>query len=207
MNLPTRHNQPQRWGKRLSPSPSACGAVRLRGFNASAMASAAFHPVPTLIHQVFMFVLLVCLSFLSYYFVSRYVVNVVVVQGRSMMPTLKEGDRLLLNRLAYHYRRPQRDEVVVIRDPGHADCAVKRIVGLPHEMIQFRQGEVYVNGKKRVEPFLYPGTRTYGTAVREMIVMLGENRYLVLGDNRGNSEDSRTYGPIRRDQIVGVIAR
>jgi len=146
-------------------------------------------------------------STLSYWFISHFLVTVVIVQGRSMLPTLHDGDRFMLNRVAYFYRCPRRDELVVLRDPGHSDYAVKRVVALPGEAIHFKNGMVYVNGEKRSEPFLTYGMRTYCPDVDEMLVLLGPKRFFVLGDNRTNSEDSRTYGPIRLSQIIGMIAR
>jgi signal peptidase I len=146
------------------------------------------------------------LSVLSYYAVSRYVVTAVVVQGASMLPTLHDGDRYLLNRWAYLMRAPQRGDVVVIKDPGHSDYAVKRIVGLPYDVIKFKDGKVFLNGKLFSEPYLNRGTRTSSADGRDQQIMLGPDRYFVLGDNRNISEDSRYYGSVRRDQIVGILS-
>lgn len=146
------------------------------------------------------------LSLASYYIVSHYVLTGVVVEGASMTPTLHDGDRYLLNRLAYHYREPRRGDLVVIRDPGHADYAVKRIVGLPLDVLQLKDGRIYLNGKQLSEPYLNEGTRTFSADKKEHLIVVGQDHFFVLGDNRGISEDSRFYGAVRRDQIVGVIA-
>jgi len=149
---------------------------------------------------------IVCvLSVLSYYAVSRFIVTAVVVQGASMLPTLHDGDRYLLNRWAYLVHPPQRGDVVVIKDPGHSDYAVKRIVGLPHDTIRMKAGRLYLNGKLFSEPYLSKGTITITADGKEHQVMLGPDRYFVLGDNRKISEDSRYYGSVRRDQIVGIL--
>lgn len=156
--------------------------------------------------QILVLVCLLVFSLLSYHLVSRYVVSAVVVQGRSMLPTLADGGRYILNRLSYYYRQPHRHELVVIQDPGHSDCAVKRIIGLPGETVQVKDGAVYLNGEKQAETFLAPGTETWCPAAPELFVMLGQDQYFVLGDNREISEDSRSYGAIRRAQILGLIA-
>jgi len=147
----------------------------------------------------------ILLSGLSYYVMSRFVVTAVVVQGKSMLPTLHDGDRYLLNRWALRFRNPQRGDLVVIRDPGHCDFAVKRIVGLPSDSIHFKDGDIYLNGHFLIETYLSKGTRTYSPTRRETLFLVGQNRYFVLGDNRLISEDSRYYGAVRRDQIIGVI--
>ncbi|MBN2507178.1 MAG: signal peptidase I [Verrucomicrobia bacterium] len=142
----------------------------------------------------------------SYQAVSRYVVTAVVIQGRSMLPTLRDGEHYILNRLSYRYREPERHEVVVIRDPGHQDYAVKRIVAMPGDTLQLKDGAVFVNGQKQIEPYLAPGTTTACPLSSEIFVVLGKDQYFVLGDNRPLSEDSRTYGAIHRSQILGLIA-
>jgi signal peptidase I len=159
------------------------------------------------LRQVAILITLIAFSLLSYYLVSQYVVAAVVVQGRSMLPTLRDGERCVLNRLAYHYRNPQRDELVVIHDPGHRDLAVKRVIALPGETVQLKDGAVFVNGVRRDEPFLAPGTRTFTPNLKDLLLIVGQDQYFVLGDNRRNSEDSRHYGAVARNRIIGLLAR
>lgn len=143
----------------------------------------------------------------TYGVINRYIITSVIVQGRSMTPTLEDGERYLLNRWTYTYRAPERGDVIVLRDPGYRDLAIKRIVGIPGDSIQLKRGAVLINGKPFVEAYLASGTRTYAPDMQEQLVMLGEDQYFVLGDNRGVSEDSRFYGPIHRERIVGCITR
>jgi signal peptidase I len=156
--------------------------------------------------QLLVLAWLVMLSILSYHLISHYVVTAVVIQGRSMLPTLHDGDHCILNRFSYRYRAPERREVVVIQDPGHADYAVKRIVAMPGETIWVKEGAVFINGEKQTEPYLVPGTATFSLLAPELFVVLGKDQYFVLGDNRRVSEDSRIYGAIHRDQIIGLIS-
>ena len=157
--------------------------------------------------QIWTWIVLVFLFSITYGFINRYIVTSVIVQGRSMAPTLQDGERYLLDRWTYHYRHPERGDVVVLRDPGHEDLAIKRIVGMPGDTIHLKDGILVVNGKRFIEPYLTRGTRTYTPDMKDRLVMLGEDQYFVLGDNRGLSEDSRFYGPIQRQRIVGCVSR
>ena|SRR5688572_14772281 len=148
--------------------------------------------------------LLVC-SVLSYWFVSQYIVTTVIVQGRSMAPTLTDGDRYLLHRWQLLFQQPTRGDLVVVRDAMHKDFIVKRIIGLPGERIQFKDGAVWVNGERLSEPYLRPGVRTRIIEGAEPLVLIGRERYFVMGDNRDVSEDSRSHGPVTREQILGFI--
>jgi signal peptidase I len=142
----------------------------------------------------------------SYYLASRYMVCTVVIRGRSMTPTLRDGDQYLLNRIAYLFREPNRSELVVIRDPGHSDMAIKRIVGLPGDRVEVRDGVVFVNSQPLAEPYLAPNTLTSPGHSLTKPIRLGADEYFVMGDNRSESEDSRFYGPIHRENLVGVVS-
>lgn len=150
------------------------------------------------------FGLVIVLSICSYFFFSRVVVTAVEVKGSSMYPTLLSGDRMLLNRFAYLHRMPERGELVVLRDPETHELIVKRIVGLPLETIRIDASSVFVNGRKLAEPYI---GRASKTAVNEPSVETGvpKDYYYVLGDNRGNSSDSRVFGPVSRESILGLI--
>lgn len=151
------------------------------------------------------FTLLIALSFCSYLFFSRMIVTAVEVKGISMAPTLRAGDRCILNRFAYLTREPQRGEMVVIKDPETGDLIVKRIVGLPCETVIMRNDAAYVNGRRIFEPyasrFVHNDVSPLGKAT-----VVPRGYYFVLGDNRNRSVDSRTFGPVTRQSILGVLA-
>ena len=157
--------------------------------------------------QLWVWLLITFLVALTYGFIHRYVITSVIVQGRSMTPTLQDGERYLLDRWTYNYRRPERGDVIVLRDPGHQDLAIKRIVGMPGDTIHLRDGALMLNGKRAIEPYLSSGTRTFTPDLKSRLFILGEDQYFVLGDNRAVSEDSRFYGPIHRQRIVGCISQ
>jgi signal peptidase I len=152
--------------------------------------------------------ILLCLalwSVISFLLVSRFVFGIVEVQGRSMESTLYEGDRYVVNRFAYRWREPQRGELVVLDDHIDGSLAVKRIVGLPGETFSIVGGRVWINGKPLDEPYLTKGSWTAPQQHGRRPLAIPPDHYLVLGDNRSNSIDSRTYGPTNRRNLIGVL--
>ncbi len=125
-----------------------------------------------------------------------------VVDGESMSPYLKDGEHLLVDRLAYRLTPPSCGEVVVLRDPGQpgVDC-VKRIVGLPGEHIQMDRERVLVNGQHLAESYVDKNAAPETPSPSQW--SLDDHEYLVLGDNRKDSRDSRAFGPVNLSHIVG----
>ena len=122
------------------------------------------------------------------------------VTNYSMLPTLSPGDRVLVDELAYRWRAPRRGEIVVFKNPERAGAeGIKRVVGLPGERIVLRAGELYVDGRPQAEPYLDGSSSDCQT--HEWL--LGEDEYLLLGDNRAASRDSRHFGPVRRGLLRG----
>ncbi|TAK93604.1 MAG: signal peptidase I [Verrucomicrobia bacterium] len=151
-------------------------------------------------------VLVLWLAYASFLLISHFVLQSVEVDGSSMSPTLHPADRYFLNRLVYLYRSPQRSEIVVLRDPTDGVYAVKRVIAGAGDSVEIAGGKVFVNGKLLEEPYLDPGTPTYTLALRnELSVKCGKDEFFVLGDNRKNSSDSRVYGPVNRQNILGAI--
>lgn len=212
--LPTVTANAHHWEGDALPSPKLCPApvlpsrhdYLLEEGRTAVVSVAPVNPRLFWLKQTCLLVWVAALSLLGYYLISHYVVTMVEVQGRSMAPTLQNGDRFFLNRLAYYFRPPTRGEMVVVRDPGHEDFAVKRIVGLPGETVTIRDGAVFVNGRQLAESYLVRGTKTVINGVNKEKVHLAKDSYFLLGDNRDKSEDSRHYGPIQRNSIIGVIA-
>src|SRR5688572_25597624 len=99
-------------------------------------------------HQMLALLCVAVLSVPAYYLASRFIVTAVVIQGRSMSPTLKDGEHYFLNRWRYLFVQPQRGDLVVIKDPGHNDFAVKRIVARPYDWLNLKDGMIYINGKR-----------------------------------------------------------
>lgn len=128
----------------------------------------------------------------------------VTIQGNSMTPLLTNNDVIVINRLVYHFEPIQRGDVVVFRYPLDARKSfIKRIVGLPGETVQIRQGLVYVNGHWVVEPYIrsqYEDLRDFGP------IQVPSGSYFVLGDCRSSSNDSRVFGTVAGQLIEGRAA-
>lgn len=148
------------------------------------------------------------LAFGSYFLVSHFFLQSVTVVGVSMVPTLRDTDSYLLNRWVFYVRSPRPLDVVVLRDPLDNGFSVKRVVAVGGDTVSLKGGEVYVNGRRIEEPYLRPGTATYATSgVTEQRFQCGSGQYFVLGDNRSVSVDSRAYGPVPRQNILGLVIR
>ena len=164
--------------------------------------------VPAWLRPVGQALLVACLAVAAYFAISRFILQSVQVVGRSMMPTLHDSERCLLNRWVYYVRSPKPGDVVVLRDPTDHTLAVKRVIAKSGDTIYLRDGEVYLNGQKLQEPYLQAGTPTYPyLSLKEQSFRCGPNQFLVLGDNRTDSADSRAYGLISRQDILGLIVQ
>lgn len=130
------------------------------------------------------------------------------VKGASMEPSFYDHEYLIIDELSYHFRDPHRGEVVVFRYPQNPDqFFIKRVIGLPNERVKVSEGsiEVYQNGSNEPmiihEPYLDEAARTAG----EIDILLKPDEYYVMGDNRSASFDSRSFGPLNRDFVVGKV--
>lgn len=139
------------------------------------------------------------------YFISHYALEKTVMPGQSMESTLKDQDKIIINKFAYAFHKPKRYDVIVFKQSNkeHSYLNIKRVIGLPGETVQIKNGEVYINGKQLKEQVITESMENAGLAEEEM--KLDENEYFVLGDNRNNSEDSRfaNIGNILSGDILG----
>lgn len=163
---------------------------------------------PSVLRQISQFLAVTAMAVVSYFVISHFVLQSVNVVGRSMMPTLYDSQHYLLNRWIYHVHAPQRSDVVVLRDPSDNGFSVKRVVAAPGDSIYLKDGNVYLNGCKLDEPYLAPHTPTFtDSKFKDQLVLCGKDQYFLMGDNRLNSIDSRTYGPVPRRNILGPLIR
>jgi len=167
-----------------------------------------------------------------------------VVPTGSMKPTIVEGDYILVDKLAYAVRvpflgwtvayreEPKRGDIVVFDPPGEHDRFVKRIVGLPGDVLEMRDNRLYLNGRPvayydpdghgldDMEPLSWPGVEVLAGRAHEVLmaqeptdaasfgpVTVPAGHFFMLGDNRDNSKDSRWFGPVARERIVGRVSR
>ena len=126
------------------------------------------------------------------------------VSGHSMEATLHDGDNLIVDKLSYHFREPKRFEIIVFPYRHKENTYyIKRIIGLPGETVQVKDGYVYINGEKLDENYGLEVMEDAGIAAEP--IELGEDEYFVLGDNRNHSSDSRdpSVGILHRDELIG----
>lgn len=125
------------------------------------------------------------------------------IVGDSMFPTLESGQFMLVERVTHRFSEPRRGDIVIFEYPrALQEDFVKRIIGLPGEMVEIQGGSVYINGVALVEPYIH-GQRTL--TYHPISLTLGDGEYFVMGDNRAASSDSRTWGPLPRQNIVGRV--
>ncbi len=124
-----------------------------------------------------------------------------------MVPTLEIGDRVLVNKLSYRAHDINRGDVVVFTrppglpaGPGEPEDLIKRVIGVPGDTLQAKEGSMYVNGKLLDEPYLPEGTSTVNL---DKPVTIQDGQAWVMGDNRNNSQDSRVFGPIEAETVIG----
>lgn len=143
--------------------------------------------------------------------IRTFVAEARYIPSKSMVPTLQVDDRLIIDKVSYHFKQPQRGDIVVFMPPDEAsavctgprtqrskDAYIKRVIGLPGEKIEVKQGLVFINDSPLKETYLDSVPEyQYGPRV------VPQGSYLVLGDNRNNSCDSHYWGFVPRENIIG----
>lgn len=128
-----------------------------------------------------------------------------MVDGRSMEPTFEDGQRLFISRVNYMVNDPQRGEIIVFNSPDPLEVneppLIKRIVGMPGDVVEIIETEIYVNGELLNEPYINEPCRNFQCPDNRW--ELGPNQYFLMGDNRNHSRDSRDFGPVAGDHIIG----
>ena len=136
--------------------------------------------------------------------IRTFVAEARYIPSGSMLPTLQINDRLIVDKLGYHFKAPQRGDVVVfsptdtLEKQNFHDAFIKRVIGLPGDKVEVKDGRVFINGKPLSEDYIADRPQyQYGP------VTVPQDQYLVLGDNRNNSYDSHYWGFVPRDHIIG----
>jgi signal peptidase I len=132
------------------------------------------------------------------------------VKGASMEPNFYDKEYLIIDEISYRFSTPERGDIVVFKYPRNPkEYFIKRIIGLPGEKIQIKNGAVYIYneqspfGQELNEDYLDSSIKTYG--LNEEIISLSDKEYYVLGDNRNSSKDSRSFGPVDESFLIGKV--
>ncbi|MCL2855718.1 MAG: signal peptidase I [Defluviitaleaceae bacterium] len=149
----------------------------------------------------------IAIALFAYLLLDNFVVKSARIQGPSMEPTLYHGDRVFVNRLAFVFRQPGFGDIVAFPGPAnHSESFIKRVVGLPGDVINIVAGYIYRNGQ-RLDCVYFQGQGYAFAGTTAFPVTVGESTFFVLGDNLGISRDSRfaEVGNVHRDQIIGRV--
>lgn len=147
------------------------------------------------------FVALIVVLGIEVWFLTRALYISSVITSDSMKPTLIRGDRVLVRRRRFSPSAlPRRGAIVMFRDPRDPESRlIKRVIGLPNEVVTIAWGRVYINGKPLTEPYLYQATDGYWHGI------IPNDSVFVMGDNRFASDDSRDFGPVPLDSLEGEV--
>jgi signal peptidase I len=152
----------------------------------------------------------VCISLAIILPVRYYLIQPFYVKGASMEPSFHDHEYLIVDEISYRFNEPLRGQVVVFRYPRNPqEYYIKRIIGLPGEQVQIKDGRVYIYNQKHadglmlIEEYLPEGLLTMSDT--ESRITVGDGEYFVLGDNRNASKDSRFFGPVNKSFITGKI--
>lgn len=156
---------------------------------------------------IFSWLLVIGVAVFLAYLLVTYVGQTTTMLGESMKPVVSNKDTVFVHKLAYSFKEPKRMDVIVFdsKNEENNHIYIKRIIGMPYETVQIKDGTVYINNKKLKGLPFKDSIITAGLAAEPM--ELGENEYFVLGDNVNNSEDSRSanMGNISRANIIGKL--
>jgi len=163
----------------------------------------------SIIHFAILAVSCIAIAFLLAAFINAFVAHQTTIEGESMEPSLQDNDSVIIQKLSYYWKDPKRYDVIVFPVPEEdgTDSGVyyiKRVIGLPGEVVQIIDGEVYIDGNK-LDGDNYSDEEITDPGIAEMPVQLAEDEYFVLGDNRNMSTDSRYkyVGMVKRKDIEG----
>ena len=138
--------------------------------------------------------------------IRMFIAQPFIVSGSSMVPTFENGQYLIVDELTYHFKNPQRGDVVVFHYPNDpSKFFIKRIIGLPNETIDIKTGEITITNKEHPEGFKLEQTYLLNHSSESTHYELKDGEYYVMGDNRPASSDSRYWGPVKTKLLVGRV--
>ncbi|OEG00488.1 signal peptidase I [Vulcanibacillus modesticaldus] len=141
------------------------------------------------------------------YFIRSFLFSPYIVDGRSMVETLHDGERVIVNELSYRLEQPKRGDIIVFQFDENS-AYIKRVIGIPGDIVEVKDDNLYINGELVSEPYIEKKKRklhSRGLILTEDVkpVKVKDGQLFVMGDNRRNSKDSREFGTIDIDQVIG----
>ncbi|MGK9288774.1 signal peptidase I [Staphylococcus warneri] len=171
--------------------------------------------------EIMEWVIAIAVALALVFLIGKFVGQPYTIKGDSMDPTLKDGERVVVNIMGYKIGDVKKGNVIVFH-ANKKDDYVKRVIGVPGDKVQYKKDQLYINGKKQDEPYLNYNEKRKQIEYIEYITgtfqvkdlananpksnVIPKGKYLVLGDNREVSKDSRSFGLIDKDQIVGKVS-
>jgi|SRR3989344_6540668 len=151
--------------------------------------------------EIFIFILIAVGIVLPF---RIYMAEPYIVSGASMDPTFESGDYLIVNKISYRFKNPERNTVVIFRYPNDTSKNfIKRIIGLPNETVVAKENTIRIINKKNPDGFEIDQSYIIHNVSLNFEKTLGPNEYFVMGDNRSESFDSRSWGPLEKKYILG----
>ena len=159
---------------------------------------------PSALRGLVEWVLILAGALLVAFVVKTFLLQAFYIPSGSMEPTLEIQDRVLVNKLSYDLHDVNRGDIIVFRSPPGEESSsvkdlIKRVIALPGETVEARDGKIFIDGRQLEEPYIRDGVVTGPLEPRQ----IPPGQVWVMGDNRSNSKDSRFFGPIDQDLIVG----
>lgn len=151
------------------------------------------------------------IAFIAAWIIRYFLFTPIVVDGESMMPTLENGERMIVNKIGYEVEGPNRYDIVVFHATEKQDY-IKRVIGLPGDHVAYKNDQLFINGEPQEEPYLESnknevssGTLTEDFTLEELTgeKVIPDGYLFVMGDNRSNSTDSRIIGLVPMEEIIG----
>lgn len=158
-------------------------------------------------NELFDWIKAIIIALIVAFIIRAFIISPIIVDGPSMQPTLNDRDQMIVNKFNYHFSDPNRFDIVIFHATEEKDY-IKRVIGIPGDYVEVKEGELYINNEKAEEYFL-PDDEAFATTDFKLESLPGnyevipEGKVLVLGDNRSNSTDSRSIGLVDIDEIVG----
>lgn len=167
-------------------------------------------PVESFGKKVWEWVKVLVLAVVIGLLITQFVIQRNTVSGVSMLPTLQPADELIVEKVSKWFGGVARGDIITVHkeDPSLRDGEaniIKRVIGLPGERVEIHDGVVFINGVQLAEPYLSAGVQTTAFDEAHANVLLGDDEYYVMGDNRPKSLDSRRFGSVKKSDIIGEV--